>query len=154
MTRIIQTTVVNAETNARTRPISEEPAVAGGVPGPVIPVQLPAGKPLVGGHLAAVAGLIAVLLPILSPMLPPPFGGLAVVLAFVAAFLAGVPLQMPELLAGKPVVALTAVPALGTLVPVLVEVSKAVQGPASTVVYAAALLCAWLAGVAIKAPMK
>lgn len=113
---------------------------------------------LVPKALAAVAAFLAVALPTIAPMLPTvgavSLSTVAVILSFVFAALAGLALPQVKFAANKPLLPLTLVPVVASVVPVVMQLAAATTGILSTVMQAVALLLSFLAGLASPEPLK
>jgi hypothetical protein len=98
--------------------------------------------------LVAVAGALTTALYLASSVLPPPWGLLAYGLSFVAALLVGVGIQAPKFVTGKPVVPLTVVPVIASLVPALVAYAQTMpEGYPKHAVQLLAVVATSLAGL-------
>lgn len=98
--------------------------------------------------LVAVAGVLTTGLYLVHTLLPPPWGLVAYGLAFVSAFLAGVGIQAPKFVTGKPLVPLTVVPIIASLVPLLVSFAGSLQpGVVKSALELLAIVAVTLAGL-------
>ena len=102
--------------------------------------------------LVAVAGVLTTALYLVSSFVPPPWGLLAYGLSFVAALLAGVGIDAPKFVTGKPVVPLTVVPVVASAVPALVAYAQTMaEGLPKHVVQLLAIVATGLAGLPLDA---
>lgn len=114
----------------------------------------PTFRPLLPPAVAGVVAAVAPVLMLVGGLVAPPWGPLLAVMAFIVAGLAGHHLPLPRFLAGRPMVSAALVPTFASMTPVAFSIGQALPESWRWAANGAALLLAWLAGLAAPAPSR